>query len=73
MGTEEGGPTSSAPLLEVFEKLVIKQSKNISKGAPLKFVKRIEDVLVVALPPEDTIQVTLSLAERALIGKFTGL
>ena len=72
MGIEEGG-SPSAPLSEIFEKLVAEKSKKISKGAPPKFVKRIEDVPVVALPPEDTIRLALSLAERALIGKFTRL
>ena len=72
MGTEEGGSTSS-PLSELFKNLVAEQNKNISKGAPLKLVKRIEDVPVVALPPEDTIHVDLSLADRALIRQFTGL
>ena len=71
MGTKEGG-LPNAPFLELFEKLVVKQSKNTSKGSPPKFVKWIEDVLVVALPPEDKIQVALLLEEWALIGKFIG-
>jgi len=38
-----------------------------------KFVKRIDDVPKVNLPPEGQIQVALSLADRALVGQFTGL
>ena len=56
-----------------FEQLITSQSHRSGKGEPPKFVKRIEDVPEVALPPEETIWVALSLADRALIGQFTGL
>jgi hypothetical protein len=38
-----------------------------------KFVKKLDDVPEVNLPPEGPIQVALSLADRALVGQFTGL
>ena len=38
-----------------------------------KFVKRLEDIPEIALPPEGPIQVALSLENRALVGQFTGL
>ena len=56
-----------------FERLIATQNKRSRRGEPPKFVKRIEDVPEVALPPEETIRVALSLANRALIGQFTGL
>ena len=72
MGTKESG-LPSGPLMEVFENLIAEQTKTTARGAPLKFVKWIKDVPVVALPPENTICVSLSLEDRALIGKFIGL
>ena len=58
---------------DAFNRLLASQSQRSGKGEPPKFVKRIEDVPEVALPPEETIRVALSLADRALIGQFTGL
>lgn len=40
---------------------------------PSKFVKRLEDIPAISLPPETPMQVALSLSERALVGQFTGL
>ena len=57
---------------DAFNRLLASQSQRSSTGVPPKFVKRLEDVPEVALPPEETIQVALSLADRALIGQFTG-
>lgn len=38
-----------------------------------KFVKKLENIPKVSLPPKGPIKVALSLAERALVGQFTGL
>jgi hypothetical protein len=38
-----------------------------------KFVKNLDDVPEVNLPPEGPIQVALSLVDQALVGQFTGL
>ena len=62
-----------APHLDDFDRLISSYNKRSGKAETLKFVKRLEDVPEVALPPEETIQVALSLADRALIGQFTGL
>lgn len=43
------------------------------KSEATKFVKKLDDVPEVNLPPEGPIQVALSLADRALVGQFTGL
>ena len=59
--------------LDAFDQLIASQNRRLGKGDPPKFVKRIEDVPEVALPPEETIQVALSLVDQALIGQFTGL
>ena len=57
-------PPSSA---EAFSRLLagLPQKK---KSEATKFVKRLEDIPEISLPPETPIQVTLSLAEWALIG-----
>ena len=58
---------------EAFNWIISSQNKRSGKGNPLKFIKRLEDVPEVALPLEETMWVALSLADRALIGQFTGL
>ena len=58
---------------EAFDRLIANHAKRSGKREVPKFVKRIEDVPEVALPPEETIQVALSLSDRALIGQFMGL
>ena len=70
---EETGGDPPPNRSEAFEKLISNTVNRTSKRELPKFVKRIEDVPVVALPPEETIRVALSLADCALIGKFTGL
>ena len=37
------------------------------------FLKKLDDILKISLPPEGVIQVALSLADRALVGQFIGL
>ena len=70
---EEVGGESSPNRSEAFDRLVTNHAKRTGKRELPKFVKRIEDVPEVALPLEETIRVALSLADRALIGQFTGL
>jgi len=57
---------------EAFSQLLAGLPKKRTSDAA-KFVKKIDEILVISLPPETPIQVALSLAERALIGQFTGL
>ena len=61
------------PRSEAFENLIRPQIRRSGSRNPPKFVKRIEEVPEVALPPEETMRVALSLADRALVGKFMGL
>ena len=71
MAEEVGEPLSTRS--EAFDRLISNHAKRSGKRELPKFVKRIEDVPEVALPPEETIWVSLSLADRAWIGQFTGL
>ena len=65
MVTGVGGDLSLDLHLDSFDRLIASHIRRSGKGDPLKFVKRIEDVLEVALPPEETIRVALSLEDRA--------
>ena len=48
---------------DAFDRLIASHNRRSGKGAPPEFVNRIEDVPEVALPPEETIRVALSLAD----------
>ena len=61
------------PRSVAFDRLIGPHNRRSGLRDPLKFVKRIEDVPEVTLPPEETMRVALSLEDRALIGQFTGL
>ena len=43
------------------------------KTKATKFLKNLDDIPEISLPPEGLIQVALSLVDRALVGQFTGL
>ena len=68
-----GGDPSPDRRLDEFDRLISSHNRRSGKGDSPKFVKRLEDVPEVVLPPEETIRVALSLVDRALIGQFTGL
>ena len=38
-----------------------------------KFVKKLDDILEISLPPKGPIQVSLSLVDHVLVGQFIGL
>ena len=64
-------PFPLPPDLEAFKKLIASSGKR--KGGPAqKFVKKL-DIPSVELPAEKTCRLALNLAERGLIGQFTGL
>lgn len=74
LGTPQAPLPSPPPLSpsEAFNRLLagLPKKKNFEAA---KFVKKLEDIPVISLPPETPIQVALSLAERALISQSTGL
>ena len=63
------------PLSEVlaFQKLVAASSKRHTSYSQQKFVKKLDNIPMVALHVEESCRFALNLAERGLIGKFTGL
>jgi hypothetical protein len=70
-----GGIAPSPPLpeLEAFRKLVAGASKRPLFATQQKFVKKLDCIPIVELPIEETCRSTVNLADRGLIGQFTGL
>jgi hypothetical protein len=56
-----------------FARLVNVQGKKKDFVPPPKFVKKLDAIPEIALPSEKPIHMAVSLADRALIGQFTGL
>ena len=67
------GGSPPDPRSDAFDRLIGPQNRRSGIRDPPKFVKRIEDVPEVSLPLKETMWVSLSLADRALIEQFTGL
>ena len=73
LGDAQVPPTPPPPPdAEAFIKLLASMPKKKASEAS-KFVKRLEDIPEISLPPEGPIKVALSLADCALVGQFTGL
>lgn len=68
-GPSSPSPTSAA---KAFRSLLASLPKKKATKAA-KFVKRLEDIPEITLPPKGPIKVALSLADRAVVGQFTGL
>ena len=65
-------PPPLPPEMDAFKWLVSSYGKR-KRGPNLqRFVKKL-DIPLVELPAERTFRPTLNIAERGLIGKFTGL
>ena len=66
-------PPPPPPLeIEAFKLLITSQPKK-KKQLSSKFVKWLDEIPSVALPPEGPMRVALSLANQALVGQFMGL
>lgn len=74
LGSPQGSSSSPLPLSpsKAFNRLLVGLPKK-KTPEPSKFVKKLDDIPAISLPPETPMQVALSLSERALIGQFTGL
>jgi len=69
-----GSPPSSTPADDAaFERLIQASRKKVGSEPPPKFVKKLEAIPEIELPHEHSIAMAVSLAEKALIGQFTGL
>ena len=74
LGSPQGPPISPPPpsTSDAFNVLLASLPKK-KKEEAAKFVKRLENIPEISLPPDGPIQVALSLADRALVGQFIGL
>ena len=73
---EANGEVVSPPLppeVLAFKSLVASGPKRPPSESLKRFVKKMDSIPTVALPEEDTCRSALNLAERGLIGHFTGL
>ena len=56
-----------------FKAMIASSNKRPPSTSQQKFIKKMESIPSVALPEEETCKAALNLAERGLIGQFTGL
>ena len=69
-----GGPRPPLPpKIDAFKRLVASCSKRKANSNQRKFVKKVESIPFVELPPQRPCWTALNLAERGLIGQFMGL
>jgi len=68
MESSSPSPAEAEAFSNLLKSLPKKKTPEVSK-----FMKRLDDIPEISLPPEKPIQVALSLSERALVGQFTGL
>jgi hypothetical protein len=74
MASQDGGEPPPPPSPSAtFNKLITACSKKATSGDPSSFVKRLEDIPVITLPPEQPMKIAISLSERGLVGQFMGL
>ena len=72
MDVEGGPPPHLSPEFDAFKHLIASCGKRKADPSIQRFVKK-EDILIIELPIQRPCRTALILAERGLIGKFTGL
>jgi hypothetical protein len=72
-GSEQPPLPSALANVATFKCLLIAEGKKPAFAPPPKFVKKLNDVSVTALPPEQPMQSVVSLENRALVGQFVYL
>lgn len=75
---EEGDPHSSTQQgtkenAKAFTSLITKNRAPRNRPSNNKFVKKLKDIPEISLPPTLPRRAAISLAERRLVGQFTGL
>jgi len=61
------------PEVQAFRSMIVVDPKRPPSASQLKFVRKMASIPSVALLEEETCKAALNLAERGLIGQFTGL
>jgi hypothetical protein len=72
-GEEQPPPLQPSIDEATFIWLLLTQGKKKEGGVMPKFVKNLEEILVIDLPSAQPMSVVVSLADQALFGQFTGL
>lgn len=69
MANQDGGEPPPPPSPSAtFHKLISACSKKATAEGPSSFVKRLEDIPEITLPPEHPMKIAISLSERGLVG-----
>ena len=67
-GGEQLPPLSPSDNEAAFKRLLLTQGKKKEGGIVPKFVKKLDEVPEIDLPPTQPMSVVVSLADRALVG-----
>jgi len=77
MSSAGGGSPPPSPLPSAdeaaFARLVKANGKKVDSAPPPKFVKKLDAIPEIELPPDKTIHLVVALTDRALVGQFTSL
>jgi hypothetical protein len=74
MATPEGGVPSPPPsTADSFRKLLVAHGKKLPPAAPPSFVKKLDSIPEIDLPPDHPMCVAVSLSDHGLVGQFMGL
>ena len=73
-----GGGVQPPPILphvdvDAFKRLISSYGKKLVPGPLPKFVKKLANVPIIALPPDQPMHIAASLVDQALVGQFTSL
>ena len=68
-----GGGSSPSPKIFAFRSMVEASGKRKPSQVQQTFVKKLDNIPSVDLPVEQPCRTTMNIAERGLIGQFTGL
>jgi hypothetical protein len=72
-GGPEAAPPPLPPEIDSFRKLIATCNKRPASYSQQKFIKKLDNIPSINLPPEETCRSALNLVKRGLIGKFMGL
>jgi hypothetical protein len=72
-GREQPPPLTPSVDEATFRRLLLAQGKKKEGGGVPNFVKKLDEVPEIDLPPTQPMSFFVSLADRALVRQFTGL
>jgi hypothetical protein len=72
-GGGESPPLPPPSTEDSFCRLLVAQGKKLSPSAPPNFVKKLDSIPEIELPPDYPMKVVVSLFDRGLVRQFMGL